>query len=118
MAKTYISEEEICKALDYLRDKATEAAQARANRIYMEEFRKVLKSQLMREASVKESGLAISAQERDAYADQRYVKHLEAMREAIKRDEEHRFFMAAAEAKIDAWRTQESNIRAATKVAA
>lgn len=118
MAKTYISEEEICKALDYLRDKATEAAQARANRIYMEEYRKVLKSQLMREAAAKGDSTAISAQERDAYADNRYVKHLEAMRDAVRQDEEHRFFMAAAEAKISAWQSQEANIRAATRVAA
>jgi hypothetical protein len=34
------------KALDYLRDNARAAAQARANRVYMEEFRKTVKAQI------------------------------------------------------------------------
>jgi hypothetical protein len=50
------------KALDYLRDNARAAAQARANRVYMEEFRKTVKAQIMGEYNE----LANNAQERFA----------------------------------------------------
>jgi hypothetical protein len=104
----FITEQEIEKALDYLRDNAAAAAQARANRIYMEEFRKVVKAQIMEECNE----TATNAQERFAYADPRYTKHLDAMRTAIFEDEKHRFMLAAAQAKIDAWRTQQATERA------
>lgn len=100
--------EEIEKALDYLRDNARSAAQAKANRIYMEEYRKVVKGQIMRENGT----LALGAQEAIAYADPRYKQHLEAMETAIEKDEYNRWMMTAAEAKIEAWRTQQANARA------
>lgn len=104
----FINEQEIDRSLDYLRDNADAAAQARANRIYMEEYRKVIKSQLMQEYEQ----LPVNAQERNAYADPRYVAHLEALKTAIYEDEKHRFLLSAAEAKIDAWRTQQATERA------
>ena len=42
-----ISQRDIEKALDFLRDSAESAAVNRSNRVYMEEFRKSLKAQLM-----------------------------------------------------------------------
>ena len=53
-----ITEEEVEKAIDYLRDTAVDAAQARADRIYLEEYRKSLKAMIMSEFA----GLAIGAQ--------------------------------------------------------
>jgi 16S rRNA G966 N2-methylase RsmD len=103
-----ISDDDIEKALDFLRNNATKAAKAKAERAYMEEYRKVVKAQLMREHDDK----ALGAQEAIAYADPRYKQHLEAMREAIERDEYNRWMLTAAEAKIEAWRTQSSNQRA------
>ena len=44
-----ITDDDVEKAIDYLRDSATNAAQSRANRIYMDEFRKSLKALIMRE---------------------------------------------------------------------
>lgn len=108
MTRTFISEAEIDKALDYLRDNAGAAAQARADRIYVEEYRKTVKAQLMKE----HDGKALGIQEREAYADPRYVAHLDAIKEAVFRDELARFLKEAAQAKIEAWRTQSSNERA------
>jgi hypothetical protein len=105
--RTFITDEEIDKALDYLRDNADDAAKARAERIYCEEYRKTLKAKLMKEHST----LSAVLQEREAYSDDRYVEHLEAIKEAVFRDEKHRFLRSAAEAKIEAWRTQSSNYR-------
>ena len=104
----FISDEDIEKALDYLRDNAIEAAKARAERIYVEEFRKTLKAIYMKEHTDE----SIGAQEREAYADPRYQQHLEAIREAVERDEKHRFLRAAAEAKLEAWRTMSATERA------
>ena len=104
----FITEEQVGGALDYLRDNASVAAHARANRIYVEEYRKTLKAQIMLE----HAELTIGAQERNAYADPRYIAHLEALRDAVEADEKHRFLRSTAEAKIEAWRTQSSNERA------
>lgn len=106
-----ISEEDIEKAVDYLRSNARPAAQAKAQRIYMEEFRKVVKAQLMRENPMS----ALGAQEASAYADPRYEQHLKALQEAVEKDEYNRWMMTAAEAKIEAWRTQQANARAEGK---
>lgn len=105
--RTLISEHEVGRALDYLRDNADAAAKARAERIYVEEYRKTVKAQIMKE----KADMPLGAQERDAYADDRYVAHLDAIREAVEADERHRFLRSAAEAKIEAWRTQSSNYR-------
>lgn len=107
-----ISDDDIEKAVDYLRDNARPASKAKAERIYMEEYRKVVRSQIMRENDDKPLG----AQEAIAQADPRYTQHLKAMREAIEADEYHRWMLVAAEAKIEAWRTQSSNSRAMGKV--
>lgn len=106
--RSFITDDEIDKALDFLRDNARDAAQARADRVYVEEFRKTLKASLMKE----HGQLSAVLQEREAYSDKRYVGHLEAIRDAVKADEYHRFMRIAAEAKIEAWRTQSSNVRA------
>ncbi len=106
--RSFITDEEIDKALDFLRDNAREAAQAKADRVYVEEYRKTLKAQIMKE----HASLSAVLQEREAYADPRYVEHLEAIKEAVRLDEFSRFMRVAAEAKIEAWRTQSSNSRA------
>ena len=104
-----ITDEQAEKALDYIRDNADKAAEARANRIYMEEYRKSIKATLMSE-HIREP---VNAQERHAYSDPRYIQHLQAIKEAIKLDEQHRWMMTAAEAKLEAWRTMSANNRRA-----
>lgn len=106
-----ISDDEVDKAVEYLRSNARAAAQAKANRVYVEEYRKVVKSQIMRE----NANMALGAQEAIAYADHRYVQHLKAIEAAIEKDEYNRWMMVAAEAKIEAWRTQAANLRAEGK---
>ena len=102
-----ITDDDIEKAIDYLRDNATAAAQSRANRIYMDEFRKSLKALIMKE----HVDLQVSAQEREAYADSRMLKHLDALRHATHQYEKHRFTREAQLAKIEAWRTYHANLR-------
>jgi|TARA_R110000803_G_scaffold209480_1_gene279217 hypothetical protein len=105
--KQIITDEDIQKSLDFLRDNAITAAQYKAERIYLEEYRKSLKALLMKN----HIDLPVSAQEREAYASPVYIQHLESMKIAIQRDEKQRFLRVSAEAKIEAWRTMCSNIR-------
>jgi hypothetical protein len=104
-----ISDEDAERAADYIRDNARAAAQAKANRIYLEEYRKVVKAQLMRE----HDDSALGAQEREAYSEPRYQQHLKVMKDAIEQDEYMRWMLTAAEAKLEAWRTQSANARKA-----
>ena len=106
-----IDETDVEKAVDYLRDSSNEAAGATANRKYLDEFRMSLKALIIKEHLDK----PVTAQEREAYADERYQKHLGALRNAIHADEQHKFKRHAAEAKIMAWQTQSANMRA-TKI--
>lgn len=106
-----ISEVDVEKAIDWLRDNARAAGQAKAERIYVEEYRKTVKAELMCERVAD----AIGAQERHAYSSPRYVAHLQAIKDAVARDEEMRWMLVAAEAKIEAWRTQQANQRAEGK---
>lgn len=103
-----ISDDDVEKAIDFLRDSAPKAAKAQAEFGYVSEYRKVIKAQIMRENDDKPLG----AQEAIAYSDPRYKQHLQAIREAEEAAQYQRFMRIAAEAKIEAWRTQSSNERA------
>lgn len=103
-----IHEQEVEAAVDWLRDTANEAAQKRAERLYLDEYRKVLRAQLMKQ----HMDLPVSAQEREALADPKYAEHLQALKTAIDEDERMRFLRVAAEAKIEAWRSMNANHRA------
>ncbi len=88
-------------------------AKAKAERIYVEEFRKTIKAQLMK--SCGES--AVTAQEREAYAHPDYVKHLDAIKEAVAEEENLRWLLVAAQARVEVWRSQESTARAEGRAA-
>ena len=107
-----IEDKDVQKALDHLRFKAGDAAKAKATRIYCEEFRKSLKADIMK----RHLDLPVNAQEREAYSHPDYKKHLEAMRVAIEEYELHRWKMIAAQAIIEAWRTEQANRRGEMKL--
>lgn len=98
------------KALEEIAKAAPKYAQAKADRVYLDAFSKTLKAILMKEAMMAGHSTVI-AQEREAYADQRYQDHLKGIREAVDTEERLRWRMAAAEAAIEVWRTQSANER-------
>ena len=95
------------KALDFIRDNAAAYAQAKANVVYMTEYRKTIKAQLMAECSEKTE----SAKETCAYSHPSYAQHLDALREAVAEAERLRWLLVAAEAKISVWQTLEASAR-------
>lgn len=102
------------KHLRRMWEAAPKLAQAKANRVYMEEFRKSLKSQLMKSCGFE----AIGAQEREAYAAPEYIAHLEALKEAVAAEEVLRWRMVADQASVEVWRSQEASNRALDRSAA
>jgi hypothetical protein len=100
------------KAVDYIIANAKKFAQAKADRIYMEEYRKSLKAILMKR-SLEET---IGAQEREAYAHDEYKKLLDALREAIEIEEKLRWDLIAAQARVEIWRSEQANLRTEGKV--
>lgn len=95
------------KAVEFLRNSAEEAAQARANVAYLEAFLKVVKAQEMA-ASLESSQ---SAKEVEAMCSAKYRETLEGYRAAVELDNTFRFKREAAMARLEAWRTQSSNLR-------
>ncbi len=103
-----ISEDEVDKCLSWLRDNAEKDAQARAERLYMTEWIKVVLAQ--EQAQSKASSMA--AAEMSARISGPYVAALDAYKQAIYEDERRRFLRSAAETKVLAWQTQSANERA------
>lgn len=102
-----ITEEALIKAMQWLVDNAEPAAVASSNRQYLEAFSKTLKAEIMSE-HIDEP---VNAQERHAYADERYKTHLLGWAQAIKEDEKFRWLAKTAHARIEVWRTMQANLR-------
>ena len=102
---------DIFETLEYIKRTAPKYAKAKADRIYLEEYRKSLKASLM----ATQIGDPVNAQERYAYAHPDYTRHLEAMQIAIQQEEEYRWKLVAAQALIEVWRSLSANQRAEAK---
>jgi hypothetical protein len=99
------------RAVDWLRDNAARMAEERATRLYMEQWVKTVRATL--QVDSKEASAAKA--EIIALASPKYLAALQAFKEAVQKDEHNRFLITAAEAKIEAWRSQESTRRAEGK---
>lgn len=95
------------RAVDWMRDNASRMAQERAERLYMEQWIKTVKATLQAE----QQGVSAAAAEVVALASPKYMSALQAYRDSIKADETNRFLVAAAEAKIEYWRSAEATRR-------
>ena len=102
-----ISEADVERALDWMRDNAERMAKAKADRITMENYKSVVKAECMAE-KINEP---VNAQERHAYSSPRYKKHLDDLETAITIDEKLRFLYEAAQVKISVWQTWSKNQR-------
>lgn len=101
-------------ALEQMWKLAPQYAKAKANRVQLEEYRKSLKALLMKRCGVD----AIGAQEREAYAHDEYVAHLEGLRAAVEEEETLRWRLVASQAAIEIWRSMNASNRAIDRSAA
>lgn len=94
-------------AADYIIQNAAKFAAAKAQRVYLEEFRKSKKAILMGQCQAK------SAVEREqyAYAHEDYLALLGGLKAAVEVEEKLRWDLIAAQARIEIWRTQCANNR-------
>jgi hypothetical protein len=99
-------------AVDYIFDNAKLYAKAKAERVYLEEFRKSQKALLMKR-SLEES---IGAQEREAYAHEDYRKLIKGLQAAVEMEERLRWELVAAQTRVEIWRTEQANLRAEGRV--
>ena len=107
-----MSEQAADAALQFLRDTASKAGQAKAHVVYMENFVKVVKSQCMRESDSR----SVAGQEVDAYCNPKYLEALKAQKEAIEAHETLYWKRIAAEATIEAWRSRNATRRSEGKM--
>jgi hypothetical protein len=95
------------KAVDYILANAGKFAAAKANRVYLEEFRKSKKAILMSECVEK----AANAREQYAYSHADYLALLDGLKASIEVEEKLRWDLIGAQARIEIWRTQEATNR-------
>lgn len=108
---------DIHKVLDFMRDNAKLFAQAKAERVYLEEMRKSKKAILMQQAEL--AGFKTSAtQEREAYASIEYISLLDGLKSAVEREESLRWMLVSAQAKAEVWRSLEASNRAMDRASA
>ena len=98
------------KAIEYIIENSCKYAEAKAQRIYLEEFRKSKKALLMKDA-LQMGYRAANAQEREAYADPVYAKLLRGLAAAIEKEETLKWEIEAARLDIEIWRTREATNR-------
>jgi len=97
-------------AAQTIRNKAPAYGEAKAQRVYLEEFRKSKKALLMKDAL--EMGYeAANAQEREAYADPAYQQLIKGLAAAIEKEETLKWEIEAARLDIEIFRSREATNR-------
>lgn len=105
------------QAVDFLLKNAGLYSKAKAQRIYLEEFRKSKKALLMQEAFM--AGVeTMAAQERDAYARTEYQELLKGLQEVVEIEEKLKWQLTGAQLRVDIWRTNQANNRFLEKATA
>ena len=102
------------KAIEFILEQAPRFAEAKAQRVYIENFLRTKKSLLMKEAMAKgiDSGVA---QEREAYAHPEYQELLLGLQVATEREEALKWKLIAAQMKTDIWRSEQASERLGVK---
>ena len=95
------------RAVDYILANASKFAQAKANRVFLEEFRKSKKALLMSQSTAE----AANAREQFAYSNPEYIELLQGLKEAVETEEKLRWELIAAQLRVDVWRSEEASNR-------
>jgi hypothetical protein len=95
------------QAIDYIKANAPLFAQAKADRVHLENYLKVVKAEKMNESDSSTQ----SGKETDAYASQAYKEILNGLKVAVEQEEKVNYLLKAAFARIDIWKTMEYSKR-------
>lgn len=96
------------KAVNFIIENAPRMAVAKGQRVYLEQFRKSKKALLMNASKAK----TVAERESDAYADSEYIELLKGLQAAVETEEELKWMLVAAEARVELYRTESANARA------
>ena len=107
MNNELVSEAEVQKALDWLRDNAAEIGRTKREAVKHDHMLKATRAMAMKLSG--ESSLG--AQEREALCSEQYTDAIDRAADAAGKYEEMRALREAAALKIEAWRTASSNYR-------
>jgi len=102
---------DIEELLERYRQLADRYAPARAQREYLDEYRKSMLAMLMRDAERAGFNSGV-AQEREARASDGYLKMLDDLKTAVFEEEKIRYHLKAVELEIEIYRTKSANERA------
>ena len=111
LEKKKMSTKEINAAVDYLYTHGAKYAEAKAHRVYIEEYRKSQKAMLMKQALLEGRSKTSASAEVEAYADPSYLQLLEALKQAVENEERFRWGLISAQARIEVWRSTEASNR-------
>jgi len=95
------------KAIDFLLKNAEKYATAKAQRVYLEEFRKSKKALLMNQCDEK----TVNAREQFAYSHADYIGVIEGLRSAVEIEETLKWHQIAAQLRVEVWRSEQANNR-------
>lgn len=109
-----IDDDALFRALEWLKDNARAAAQARAKRVYTEEFLPALRAKIATECLA--AGDSASAADMKAKASDAYHQALAGLEVAVEQDEFFRWQKVRADAAIEVWRSIQANRRSIDKV--
>lgn len=110
-----MNQKDINDAVDYLYTHGRKYAEAKGQRVYLEEYRKSQKAMLMKSAITDGRAKTSAAAEVEAYADPAYITVLSGLQAAVEREEELRWGLVSAQARIDVWRSNEASNRVMDK---
>lgn len=110
-----MNQKDINDAVDYLYTHGRKYAEARAHRVYLEEYRKSQKAMLMKAALSDGRAKSAAVAEIEAYADPVYIEVLNGLESAVEAEETYRWGLISAQARIDVWRSTEASNRAFDK---
>jgi hypothetical protein len=95
------------KAIEFIIKQSGIYAQAKANRVYIENYLRSAKSKMMMESTA----TSIAAKEMESYATDDYIALLDGLKEAVETEEKLRWQLIAAQERVQIWRTQEATNR-------
>jgi len=106
-----MNQKDINDAVDYLYTHGRKYAEAKAHRVYLEEYRKSQKAMLMKAALSDGRAKSAAVAEIEAYADSAYIEVLKGLEAAVEAEETYRWGLVSAQSRIDVWRSQEASNR-------
>lgn len=100
-------------AVDHIIRTAPKFAEAKAQRVYLENYLRTKKALLMAESPAKTS----AEREQYAYAHAEYAALLDGLKAAVEIEERLKWELTAAQARVEVWRSMEASNRGQDRAA-